>query len=123
MKKTSIVLLTFLTLLAGCKPQSKQNRQTTDESKTPFVSILALDSLPQSIDLNQDISRCSYEELRLLRAYPYALHGHWFTEGDLNCFFDKRSEWYYEACYNRYKDGYPWDADYQKHRGVDEWPH
>ncbi|MBR4433477.1 MAG: DUF3160 domain-containing protein [Bacteroidaceae bacterium] len=114
MKKTSIFLLTFLTLLAGCKPQSKQNRQTTDESKTPFISILALDSLPQSIDLNQDISRCSYEELRLLRAYPYALHGHWFTEGDLNCFFDKRSEWYYEACYNRYKDGYPWDADYQK---------
>ena len=114
MKKTFLLLLTFLTLLAGCKPQNKQPRQTDDETKTPFVSILALDTLPQSIDLNQDISRCSYEELRLLRAYPYALHGHWFTEGDLNCFFDRRSEWYYEACYNRYKDGYPWDADYQK---------
>ena len=114
MKKPFLLLLTFLTLLAGCKPQNKQPRQTDDETKTPFVSILALDSLPQSIDLNQDISRCSYEELRLLRAYPYALHGHWFTEGDLNCFFDRRSEWYYEACYNRYKDGYPWDADYQK---------
>lgn len=114
MKKTFLLLLTFLTLLAGCKPQNKQPRQTDDETKTPFVSILALDTLPQSIDLNQDISRCSYEELRLLRVYPYALHGHWFTEGDLNCFFDRRSEWYYEACYNRYKDGYPWDADYQK---------
>ena len=114
MKKTFLLLLTFFTLLAGCKPRNKRPRQTDDETKTPFVSILALDTLPQSIDLNQDISRCSYEELRLLRAYPYALHGHWFTEGDLNCFFDRRSEWYYEACYNRYKDGYPWDADYQK---------
>jgi len=104
--------LVILALLASCKPQNKPSRPAADETTT--VSIFTLDSLPKSIDLTQDISHCTYEELRLLRAYPYALHGHWFLEGDINLFFELRSSWYYLACYDRYEEnGYPWDADYQ----------
>lgn len=51
-------------------------------------------NLPQSIDLKQDISHLNYQNLRLLRSYVYALHAHWFMEGDLNTFFSKHTDWY-----------------------------
>ena len=117
MKKSFILLLSLLALLASCKPQSKRPR-TTDETTPAFVSILSLDSLPPTLDVTMDLSRCSYEELRLLRAYPYALHGHWFVESDINAFFDLRSSWYYQACLDRYKDGYPFDSDYETEKAA-----
>jgi len=117
MKKTvSLLLLVSLVLFAGCKQRQRTSSADSshDAKDVPAtVSILSLDSLPKYVDLNQDISQCSYQELRLLRAYPYALHGHWFTEGDLNAFFNQGSSWYYDTCYERYNDGYPWDANYQ----------
>lgn len=121
-RQTSVIrhsFLILLVLLAGCKPQGKQPRPADDGQKeTPFVSILSLDSLPRQLDVTMDLSRCSYEELRLLRAYPYALHGHWFVESDINAFFDLRSSWYYQACLDRYKDGYPFENDYETEKAA-----
>lgn len=54
--------------------------------------------LPRRIDLNQDISRLSYSQLRLLRAYVYATHGHWLMEADLNRFFSLHTDWYFHLC-------------------------
>ena len=106
--------LVLLILFCSCNPRAKSPLPATDGEKTKYVSIFTLDSLPRAIDLDMDISRCSYEELRLLRAYPYALHGHWFMEADINRFFDLRSEWYYQACFERYEEnGYAWDSDTQ----------
>ena len=56
--------------------------------------------LPQSIDLKQDISRYSFQELRLLRSYPYAMHGYHFMEADINAFFSANTKWYSELVWS-----------------------
>ena len=117
MKKSALFLLATFVLLVGCKHTNKPAGPSADgDEPSATQSLLALDSLPDHIDLTQDISGLSYEELRLLRAYPYALHGHWFLEGDLNRFFECRSSWYFDACVERYHYDYPWDADYEAQR-------
>ena len=45
----------------------------TDTITNPVSSLLTDTVLPQSIDLKQDISHLSFQELRLLRSYPYAI--------------------------------------------------
>ena len=54
--------------------------------------------LPTQIDYNMKLDGLSMMELRLLRSYPYAKHGMWFTEYDLNAFFNARAKWYYDKC-------------------------
>lgn len=48
----------------------------TDTITNPVSSLLTDTVLPQFIDLKQDISHLSFQELRLLRSYPYAIHGY-----------------------------------------------
>lgn len=92
----------LLTCIAGCTPSQRVSRQNSAEQLTQEIShpsYLLTDSLlPQHIDLQQNIENMSYQELRLLRSYPYALHGYWFTEGELNAFFTRQTDWYYELC-------------------------
>lgn len=45
----------------------------TDTITNPVSSLLTDTVLPQFIDLKQDISHLSFQELRLLRSYPYAI--------------------------------------------------
>lgn len=93
--KTKDILILCILLLAvyGCKNKpSRSTTQTsgTEDTITPDTSCTTLpDSLffmlqdkplPRHVDLNQDISRLSYNSLRLLRSYVYATHGHWFME-------------------------------------------
>ena len=94
---------------AGSKPS-----EATETAAPPAAECrLLTDSiLPQSVDLEQDISRLSYEELRILRSYPYALHGYWFIEGDLNSFFRRKTDWYYDLCYKVLMDSYEQDLPY-----------
>lgn len=58
----------------------------TDTITNPVSSLLTDTVLPQFIDLKQDISHLSFQELRLLRSYPYAIHGYHFMEADINAF-------------------------------------
>lgn len=105
------------------KKQAQNTAQTTAEetgiSPVSAPSRLLTDSLlPQSIDLEQDISGLGYEELRILRSYPYALHGYWFIEGDLNSFFCRKTDWYYDLCestfYASYDKKIPYADTYDK---------
>ena len=95
-------VLALFTLISACTGQQKATEQETAETlvqETSSPSFLLTDSLlPRSLDLKQDISHMSYQELRLLRNYPYALHGFWFSEGDLVAFFVQHSDWYFNLC-------------------------
>lgn len=80
---------------ALAKPQQAQEQPV---QAAPASRLLTDSLLPQSVDLEQDINGLGYEELRILRSYPYALHGYWFIEGDLNNFFCRKTDWYYDLC-------------------------
>lgn len=64
----------------------------TDTITNPVSSLLTDTVLPQFIDLKQDISHLSFQELRLLRSYPYAIHGYHFMEADINAFFSANTK-------------------------------
>ncbi|MCM1311576.1 MAG: DUF3160 domain-containing protein [Bacteroides sp.] len=103
----SSCLNTGKTQIDSAKPISNEAVKMLNEIGKP--SFLLTDSmLPQHIDFNTDISRISYGELRLLRSYPYALHGFWFKEADINTFFCQRTDWYYNLCeevvYKKYEE-------------------
>lgn len=66
--------------------------------------MLSDEKLPKKINLKQSIERLSYQNLRLLRSYVYATHGHWFMEGDLNTFFSNHTDWYFQACEKAWYD-------------------
>lgn len=99
-------VLALFTLVSACAGQQKAAEQETAETlvqETATPSFLLTDTLlPRSLDLKQDISNLSYQELRLLRNYPYALHGYWFSEGDLIAFFIQHTKWYYDLCDSLY---------------------
>lgn len=78
----------------------------TDIITNPVSSLLTDTVLPQSIDLKQDISHLSFQELRLLRSYPYAIHGYHFMEADINAFFSANTKWYNNLVNDIY-----WDAE------------
>ena len=78
----------------------------TDTITNPVSSLLTDTVLPQFIDLKQDISHLSFQELRLLRRYPYAIHGYHFMEADINAFFSANTKWYNNLVNDIY-----WDAE------------
>ena len=78
----------------------------TDTITNSVSSLLTDTVLPQSIDLKQDISHLSFQELRLLRSYPYAIHGYHFMEADINAFFSANTKWYNNLVNDIY-----WDAE------------
>ena len=78
----------------------------TDTITNPDSSLLTDTVLPQFIDLKQDISHLSFQELRLLRSYPYAIHGYHFMEADINAFFSANTKWYNNLVNDIY-----WDAE------------
>lgn len=78
----------------------------TDTITNPVSSLLTDTVLPQFIDLKQDISHLSFQELRLLRSYPYVIHGYHFMEADINAFFSANTKWYNNLVNDIY-----WDAE------------
>jgi len=100
-------------LLCGCRGSSSKSSEDDSElvgmsiedyqtNKTFFM--IRDDKLPQKVNLNQSIDGLNYQNLRLLRSYVYAVHGHWFMEGDLNMFFTNHTEWYDRVCYKAWYD-------------------
>lgn len=98
MRKLLLLLITtFVVLFAGCKskPKADSSTQANATGTLSAPSYLLTDTvLPQSLDLAQDISQLSFQELRLLRSYAYALHGYHFMEADINAFFAANTQWY-----------------------------
>ena len=61
--------------------------------------------IPDSIDLDMDISNLSLSTLRLMRSSILAAQGYCFMEADLRGYFSQ-TNWYEEMMNNRY-----WDED------------
>ena len=102
------ILLVVASALCSCG-RSGSKSSSEDDSDVIGMSIedyqtnktffmIRDDKLPQKVDLKQSIEGLNYQNLRLLRSYVYAVHGHWFMEGDLNMFFTNHTNWYYNAC-------------------------
>ena len=92
-----------LLLLSAC------NTKSDEPVKMDFVSnenffMLQSDTLPQHVDLTQNIEGLNYQNLRLLRSYVYAVHAHWFMEGDLNRFFAHHTSWYEDLCWREIEE-------------------
>ena len=81
----------------GSAPKEPAAEEFVAQTDSDFF-MLHDEQLPMSVDLRQDISHLGYQNLRLLRSYVYATHGHWFMEGDLNKFFNTHCDWYWEHC-------------------------
>lgn len=99
MKRLLLFTCTLLLILCGCKNKNKSNLTVPMSAQTDTVAsatsrLLTDTVLPQSINLKQDISHLSFQELRLLRSYPYAIHGYHFMEADINAFFSANTKWY-----------------------------
>ena len=95
------ILFLTMGMAASCNSYKKKAPAQPQEQPVqaaPASRLLTDSLLPQSVDLEQDINGLGYEELRILRSYPYALHGYWFIEGDLNNFFCRKTDWYYDLC-------------------------
>ncbi|WP_270563884.1 DUF3160 domain-containing protein [Bacteroides finegoldii] len=112
MKRLLLFTCILLFILCGCKNKNKNNQimsavsAQTDTITNPVSSLLTDTVLPQFIDLKQDISHLSFQELRLLRSYPYAIHGYHFMEADINAFFSANTKWYNNLVNDIY-----WDAE------------
>ena len=100
MRKLFFVFGITTLVLAGCKKAA--SNQSLQDIYNPSSFLLNDDELPQSVDLGMDITQLSYQELRILRYYPYAIRGIWIKEGDINDFYCNRSKWYYELCDSLY---------------------
>lgn len=105
MKRLLFLLIgTLVILLSGCKSKAKTEASlSTADSALLVSSFLLTDTLlPQTIDLRQDINKLSLQELRLLRSYPYAIHGYHFMEADINSFFTSNTNWYTNLVWELY---------------------
>lgn len=72
MRRLLLLSCTLILILCGCKNKNKNTSTAlAQDTVTTATSLLTDTVLPQSIDLKQDISRYSFQELRLLRSYPY----------------------------------------------------
>ncbi len=77
--------------------------------------------LPEKIDFTEPIESMSYQRLRFMKAYVYATHGFWLRDFDLNNFFNTRTEWYYDKCYDRleeFEKGNYWEEWAEKYDQV-----
>lgn len=104
-----------ISLLVSCSSKKNDNATTPDTPSADNYTVveapsqpdmplniggkfLNIASLPQDLNLEMDINDLSYQELRLLRHYPYARHGMWFLEADINRFYCNKAEWYAPLC-------------------------
>ena len=122
MKKILIPCLA-LSVLAGCGGNSG-NQGNTDSNANTATSAAQQDNqnlpplkvsdkeffsgkekLPKTVDFTEPVESMTYQRLRFMKAYVYASHGFWFKDADLNTFFNTRTDWYYDACYDRIDKG------------------
>ncbi|MBO4730136.1 MAG: DUF3160 domain-containing protein, partial [Bacteroidaceae bacterium] len=102
MKKSfSIILLTGVLMCMPSMAQSNFSMKANKWAKT--------------VNLKQDLSTLSYEELHMLKALVYATHGRWYTEPEINRVLVNKAEWYEPLCGQRmtafYESGGEGEAD------------
>lgn len=107
MKRLLPFMFALCIILCGCRNKAKNSSVSPSDSVTVINTswLLTDTALPQSVDLKQDIDGYSLQELRLLRSYPYAIHGYHFMEADINAFFSANTQWYTKLVWSL------WDSD------------
>ncbi|MBO7597055.1 MAG: DUF3160 domain-containing protein, partial [Bacteroidales bacterium] len=83
----------------AAQQEADQNLPPLKMSDKEFFS--GKSPLPKAVDFTEPVESMSYQRLRFMKAYVYATHGFWLKDFDLNTFFNSRSEWYYDLCYDR----------------------
>ena len=73
------------------------DKKEIDTTIAPFS--MNVKKHPFAIDFQQDLTKLSYEELLILREFPYAMHGYWFMEEYLNNYFNSKTDWYTDAAH------------------------
>ncbi len=113
MKKTKVLLFVsfFTSLILSCGNDNKklgQNGRTEKMMPKDLQSdsILGFD-LNRKIDLNQDLSRKSLQDLRLLRNELIAKQGYCFMQADLRGYFSAYMKGYDSLMNARYESEYP----------------
>lgn len=108
MKHKLLLTAALIIFLCGCnhKKTNRIQEKSTEADTTLCVPCRLLTDtlLPRSIDLNQNIDHLTFQELRLLRSYPYAIHGYHFMEADINAFFSANTNWYTDLVYDLYEN-------------------
>ncbi|MDO4789978.1 MAG: DUF3160 domain-containing protein [Porphyromonas sp.] len=104
MKKLALVIsLAMAIVVGGCKSKN-QGGDGDGSTAEKSISFLSNEMLPRSLDLGQNIEPYTLEELVLLRNYPYAMHGLYFLDANINGFFSNNTDWYtnlYNDLYNQ----------------------
>lgn len=114
MKKIYLFIL-LVSLLTACGGKRKQNTENKDpetieisnsanQTSGKLLNILDQTKLPQKIDLDQDVDKMSYQELRIWLHYVYASRGLHIMEADLNSFFKVNTDWYEKLIWESWEE-------------------
>lgn len=116
MKKLILTLVVMLCCLSATDAQTRSGRST---GKAPAANFKFSNSKwSKSINVNQDISTLSYQDLYYLRALVYASHGRWYTEAELNLMLKaKAGAWYDNLMSSRVQKFYAANQDYDEETG------
>lgn len=95
MKKLPLLLMFACMLTGNISAQAQQKKATSPSTSQTFK--LTNKKWSKDINLNQDLTKLSYEDLYYLRALVYAKHGKWFTEGEVYQLLDKKADWYMDV--------------------------
>lgn len=113
MKKLVLILMAVCCLVGNINAQSRQRSRSqsrTTKSKTttatPTNFKMTNAKWSKNINLNQDLTTLSYEELYYLRALVYATHGKWFTDGEIAQMLSSKANWYQNMMYKRVETHY-----------------
>ncbi len=100
--------------------QSRRNSRSGSKARKTTVAAPAADfkvanaKWSKTINLNQDLTKLSYEDLYYLRALVYATHGKWFTDGEIAQLLETKAAWYSKMMYKRveeFRNKYGYDDD------------
>lgn len=111
MKRLFLLLMVTCCLVGSINAQShrgSRSHSTATKRATTTTPAFKVSNAKWSktINLNQDLSKLSYEDLYYLRALVYATHGKWFTDGEIAQMLASKAEWYTDLMYKRVSDFY-----------------
>ena len=107
MKKLPLFLMLACLLTGSVDAQAQQKKGSSATTSQTFK--VSYKKWTKNINLNQDLTKLSYEDLYYLRALVYATHGKWYTDGEVSQLLSTKAEWYMDVIYDRlqeYSDKY-----------------
>jgi hypothetical protein len=123
--KTAAFILIAL-IVTGC-PKNKSHKTNLDATvemqrvyPVEDTSFYFIEELPDTLDLNQDISKLSLQTLRLLHHFVYARHGKLFMEADLRGYFSAQTSWYDKLINAKWDTALDYNYNYNSDANYDD---